>query len=90
VLINLQGKGYGVFSYLRGYKFEVRSNHSFTAVEGKTLSLDAVSYEKGSVTTPIEERPAVRYQEKVQSGLAGDDKGAAAAPAAPEAPAPAK
>jgi hypothetical protein len=70
VLINLQGHGYGVFSYLRGYKFEVRSNHSFTAVEGKTVTLDAVSYEKGSVTTPIEERPAVRYQEKIQSGLA--------------------
>ncbi len=84
VLINLQGHGYGVFSYLRGYKFEVRSNHSFTAVEGKTISLDAISYEKGSVTTPIEDRPAVRYQEKIQSGLA-DDKTAAAAPDAPPA-----
>jgi hypothetical protein len=36
--VNLQGNGYGVFSYLRGYKFEVRSSHSFTAVEGKTVS----------------------------------------------------
>jgi len=81
VLINLQGHGYGVFSYLRGYKFEVRSNHSFTAVEGKTVTLDAVSYEKGSVTTPIEERPAVRYNEKIQSGLAdGSGNPAAGAP----------
>lgn len=70
VLINLQGNGYGVFSYLRGYKFEVRSSHSFTAVEGKTISLQAVAYEKGGVTTPLEERPAIRYGEKVQSGLA--------------------
>ncbi|NUP05019.1 MAG: hypothetical protein HOW73_03045 [Polyangiaceae bacterium] len=70
VLVNLQGNGYGVFSYLRGYKFEVRSSHSFSAVEGKTVTLDAVAYEKGSVTTPLEERPAIRYTEKVVSGLA--------------------
>jgi hypothetical protein len=78
VLINLQGNGYGVFSYLRGYKFEVRSSHSFTAVEGKTINLQAVSYEKGGVTTPLEERPAVRYVEKVQSGLADTATPAAA------------
>lgn len=69
VLVNLQGNGYGVFSYLRGYRFEVRSSHSFTAVEGKTINLQAVAYEKGGVTTPLEERPAVRYVEKVVAGL---------------------
>lgn len=89
VLVNLQGHGYGVFSYLRGYKFEVRSNHSFTAVEGKTVTLDAISYEKGSVTTPIEERPAVRYNEKIQSGLADGSTGGAPAPDAQPAPPPA-
>ncbi|AKT43220.1 hypothetical protein [Chondromyces crocatus] len=70
VLVTLQGNGFGVFSYLRGYRFEVRSSHSFTAVEGKTIKLQAVSYEKGGVTTPLEERPAIRYVEKVTSGLA--------------------
>ncbi|MEM9691107.1 MAG: hypothetical protein AAGA56_01055, partial [Myxococcota bacterium] len=64
-----QGNGYGVFSYLRGYRFEVRSSHSFTAVEGKTTRLRILAYEKGGVTTPIEERPAVRYLEKVIQGL---------------------
>jgi hypothetical protein len=70
VLVNLQGNGYGVFSYLRGYRFEVRSNHSFTALEGKTITLQVVSYEKGGVTTPLQERPAVRYSEKITAGLA--------------------
>jgi len=69
VLVNLQGYGYGVFSYLRAYKLEVRSSHSFTAVEGKTTQLRILSYEKGGVTTPIEERPAVKYLEKVVQGL---------------------
>lgn len=87
VLVNLQGNGFGVFSYLRGYKFEVRSSHSFTAVEGKTINLEAISYEKGGVTTPLEERPAVRYGEKVVAGLV--DPGGAQAAAAPGAPAPA-
>jgi len=70
VLINLQGHGYGVFSYLRGYKFEVRSSHSFTAVEGKSTVLEVMAYEKGGVTTPLEERPAIRYNENVRTGLA--------------------
>ena len=82
VLVNLQGNGYGVFSYLRGYRFEVRSSHSFTAVENKTINLNAVAYEKGGVTTPLEERPAVRYVEKVVAGLVD----AAAAPAAAAQP----
>lgn len=77
VLINLQGHGYGVFSYLRGYKFEVRSSHSFTAVEGKSTVLEVMAYEKGGVTTPLEERPAIRYNENVRTGLAD----ASAAPA---------
>jgi len=80
VLLNLQGSGYGVFSYLRGYRFEVRSSHSFTAVDGKTIQLQAIAYEKGGLTTPLEERPAVRYVEKTVTGLV--DGGGAAAPAA--------
>jgi hypothetical protein len=92
VLVNLQGNGYGVFSYLRGYRFEVRSSHSFTAVEGKTINLDTTVYEKGGVTTPLEERPAIRYVEKVASGIADAtgapapaiaSPGGAVAPAAP-------
>lgn len=91
VLVNLQGHGYGVFSYLRGYRFEVRSSHSFTAVEGKTVNLDAVAYEKGGVTTPLEERPAIRYREKVSTGLADNASVPGATPPGaqpPAAPAP--
>jgi hypothetical protein len=64
VLIKLQGYGYGVFSYLRGYKFEIKSTHSFTVAEGKTMRVEVVAWEKGGVTTPLEQRPAIRYVEK--------------------------
>jgi hypothetical protein len=86
VLLNFQGNGYGVFTYLRGYKFEVKSSHSFTAVEGKTLALTATALEKGGVTTPLEQRPAIEWHEKVQSlGGAGAAPVAAPAPGAPPA-----
>ncbi|PIE05298.1 MAG: hypothetical protein CSA75_05495 [Sorangium cellulosum] len=54
-----------MFSYLRGYKFEVRSSHSFTVTEGKSIKLRAIAHEKGGVTTPLEQRPAVRYLENI-------------------------
>ena len=68
MLVNLQGDGFGVFSYLRGYKFEVRSTHSFTVVEGKTMNLSVVAFEKGDSTTPLEQRPTVRYGERLVAG----------------------
>lgn len=71
VLFNYQGSGYGVFSYLKGYKFEVRDARSFTAVEGKTITLHIIGYEKGGVTTPLEERPALRFVEKIVAGVTG-------------------
>ncbi|HMJ52809.1 MAG TPA: hypothetical protein VK540_12060 [Polyangiaceae bacterium] len=75
ILLQFQGSGYGVFSYLKGYHFEARSSHSFTAVEGKTLTLQIIAYEKGGVTTPLEERPAVRFNEKIASGVSGQSAG---------------
>lgn len=69
VLVKLRGHGYGVFSYLQGYRFEIRSSHSFTVTEGKTIELKAIAFEKGDVTTPIEQRPAVRYHKNVKTGL---------------------
>jgi hypothetical protein len=83
VVLNFQGNGYGVFTYLRGYKFEVKSAHSFTSVEGKTLTLTATALEKGGVTTPLEQRPTIDWNEKVNALGAGGSAPAGAAPGAP-------
>jgi hypothetical protein len=66
VALTFQGNGYGVFSYLRGYKFEVKSSHAFTSVEGKALNVTAMAFEKGGVTTPLDQRPAIEWHEKLQ------------------------
>ncbi len=76
VALTFQGNGYGVFSYLRGYKFDVKSSHSFTALEGKSLTVTATAFEKGGVTTPLEQRPTIEWHEKIQP------LGAGSAPAA--------
>jgi hypothetical protein len=65
VLLGFQGNGYGVFTYLKGYHFEVKSAHSYTAVEGRTLTLTATAVEKGGVTTPLEQRPSIEWHENV-------------------------
>lgn len=64
VSMMLRGHGEGVFSYLSGYKFQVRSSHSFTASLGSPVRIVVSGYEKGSRTTPLEERPAVRFTEE--------------------------
>jgi hypothetical protein len=88
VVLNFQGNGYGVFSYLRSYHWELKSSHAFTAVEGKTLTLSAVALEKGGVTTPLDQRPAVEWKEKVQTLTpAAEGAAAAAAPGAVAVPA---
>ncbi|MDP9034673.1 MAG: hypothetical protein M3O50_07675 [Myxococcota bacterium] len=71
VSLTFQGNGYGVFSYLRGYKFEVKSSHSFTAVEGKALTVSATAFEKGGVTTPLEQRPTIEWRETLHPFTGG-------------------
>ena len=61
VFMEYRGHGYGVFSYLKGYKFRIKSSYTFTAEEGKLTTVKIVGYEQGGLTTPLEERPAVRY-----------------------------
>ena len=87
LVLTFQGNGFGVFSYLRGYKFEVKSSHAFTALEGKALTVTATAYEKGDITTPLEQRPTIEWQEKVQPLGPAAAGSASAAPAATTVPA---
>jgi hypothetical protein len=71
LFVAMRGRGDGDLAYLNSYRFEVRSNHSFTAVEGKTINLRVVAYEKGGVSTPTEQRPAIRYVEQIKDAPMG-------------------
>jgi hypothetical protein len=65
VMAIYRGHGYGVFRYLKKYKFTVRSSHTFTVDEGKGLSIKVVGFEKGGTTTRLEDRPALDFQVSV-------------------------
>ncbi len=62
VMLVFRGNGYGVFSYLQGYKFTVRSSYTFTAEEGKTTTVKVIGFEKGNFTTALQDRTSVRYE----------------------------
>ena len=66
VLAVYKGHGYGVFKYLNKYTFTLRSSHTFTAAEGKATRVEAIGYEKGGQTTPLDKRPAMDF--KVTAG----------------------
>ncbi len=67
VMLVYRGSGFGVFNYFKGYKFTVRSSHTFTAGEGKLTEITIRGYEKGNITTPLAERPAVEFKVNVLS-----------------------
>lgn len=69
VNLEYRGHGYGVFSYLKGYRFKVRSNYTFTAPEGRGVVLRSIGLERGGATAPLEERPAIRYVERVVDSI---------------------
>jgi len=61
-----RGHGFGLFSYLEGYRFKVQSSHTFNAEPGKALTIRVVGFEKGGMTAELKDRPAVRYDVDVQ------------------------
>jgi hypothetical protein len=80
VALTYQGNGFGVFSYLKGYKFNVKSSHTFVAGDSKTTNISVVGYEKGNITTQLSDKPAVDFRVNVISAGEGGAT-AAAAPA---------
>lgn len=56
-----RGHGYGLFSYLEGYKFKVQSSYTFNAEAAKVTTVKVVGFEKGGLTTDLKDKPAVRY-----------------------------
>lgn len=68
------GSGFGVFSYVEGYRFRVRSSYAFTAEDGRVANLDVVAYEQGGVNQPIEERPDIRYELEFTDAIAPEEE----------------
>lgn len=72
-----RGNGFGVFSYLKGYVYTLRSSHTFHAEEGKIVTVRTIAYEKGTITTDHRDRPDIRFEtvlsEPARSGVGNKD-----------------
>ena len=77
VMMLYQGNGFGVFSYLKGYKFTVHASQTFVAGESKTTAISVVGYEKGNITTTLEDRPTIGFKVNVMSASEGGATAAA-------------
>lgn len=62
--LTYQGHGYGIFSYLSEQSFTSSSAHSFTAPENGAIKIVSAGYEEGNLTTEMDDRPNVSWQEQ--------------------------
>jgi hypothetical protein len=58
-----RSNGAGIFSYLQGYTFDVKARHEVDLPPAGDLWVHAIAHEYGGPTTPLEERPKVRFEE---------------------------
>ena len=59
VLLELEGSGYGVFSYMEGYRFKVQASCEFKAQEGRSTFVKVHLIDQGAMKD-YKERPGVQ------------------------------
>lgn len=71
--LEYRGSSYGLFSYLESYRYRVHSSHAFSTALGNAVHITVVTYELGGPTTPRQQRPNVRYVERILPATATDN-----------------
>jgi hypothetical protein len=74
VFITYQGNGYGVFNYVKKWKWEVHNTYSFPVTAGKMYTLKIIGKEKGGFTTPLAKRPQIKFKLQSKSLVSGSSK----------------
>jgi hypothetical protein len=62
VHLKLRGNGFGVFSYVSNYVFNVQASTSFTAEDGKSCKVKSIIDERGGIARSFTERPSVKFE----------------------------
>lgn len=60
VFLVYQGKGFGLFSYMKGYSFKMKAGHSISVEEGNLMEVTVSSRDKGS-STKIDNRLFISF-----------------------------
>lgn len=66
IKLRYRGNGFGVFSYLRGYKFRLDRRVTFRVKAGNAISITMVAFEKNPLTTKLVQRPTMKFKTKVR------------------------
>ena len=56
-----RGSGFGVFKYLEGYHFDVRSDYTFTTRSGVRTDIVVEAVASGGASARIEDRPLLKF-----------------------------
>ncbi len=62
VNMQLRGNGFGIFSYVKDYTFNVQASTAFNAEEGKSCTVRVVADERKGIGRSFVERPNVRFE----------------------------
>ncbi|MBN2694129.1 hypothetical protein JXR93_05660 [bacterium] len=73
IIVKLEVKGYGVFSYARGYQFQLKASHSFYIEEGKITTVNVSVYEKGGYFSDLTKKPDILFKAGVSKDLSEDE-----------------
>lgn len=57
-----KGKGFGTFSYLRGYEFRSHATYAIDVGQRGAMKVVSLGFERGNITTEMGDRPAVDWQ----------------------------
>lgn len=63
-----------LFSYLKGYKFKLKSAYTFYAARGRVTEVAVVGYERGGLGTDLEDKPYIKYEVKQLQNRRDADK----------------
>ena len=67
IQLDYKGASFGLFSYLEGYRFTLRSSFDFNVSAGNGRQLTVIAYEQGGPTTPAGERLRARFEQQPTS-----------------------
>ena len=62
VLLEYQGSGYGIFNYMKGYRFKITSSCQFTAKAGKLTTLTVMAVNKSGALSDVEKQPGIQCE----------------------------
>ena len=57
----IEGKGYGIFTYMKAVKMEISATYYFSAPRGRTFTIEIIPYDRGTIYQ-LKDRPSIKFE----------------------------